>query len=64
MLVMVGTMLVGGAVGCSGVAFRTPGGAPVGAHVVTVLANTTVSSTGSTDSATTQTANFNLTITQ
>jgi hypothetical protein len=64
LLAMVGTMLVGGAVGCSGVAFRTPGGAPVGAHVVTVLANTTVSSTGSTDSATTQTANFNLTITQ
>ena len=60
LLVMVGTMLVGGAVGCSGVFYRTP----MGAHVVTVVAKTMVSSTGSTDSATTQTANFNLTITQ
>jgi hypothetical protein len=60
LLVLVGTMLVGGAVGCSSVFFQTP----AGAHVVTVLANTTVSSTTAAGSSTSQTANFTLTITQ
>ncbi len=60
LLVLVGTMLVGGAVGCGSVFYRTP----LGAHVVTVVANTTVSSTASAGSSTTQTADFTLTITQ
>jgi hypothetical protein len=60
LLVLVGTVLVGGAIGCSSFTYQTP----LGAHVVTVVAKTTVSSTTSTGSNTTQTADFTLTITQ
>ena len=65
LIALVGTMLAGGFIGCGGTAsFQAPppvNQTPVGAHVVTVVANTSVSSTGSSGS---QTANLNLTITQ
>lgn len=60
LVLLVGAMLAGGAVGCSAVFYQTP----VGAHVVTVVANTKVSSTAAAGADTTQTANFTLTITQ
>ena len=68
LLALVATMLAGGFIGCGGTAsFQAPppvNQTPVGAHVVTVVANTSVSSTESAGSNGSQTANLNLTITK
>ena len=61
LLLLVGTVLAGGAIGCGG---PTPTIAPVSTNVVTVKATTTASSKTSGGSSSTQTATFTLTILQ
>jgi hypothetical protein len=73
LLLLVGTILVSGALGCaggSGAGGSGSGGSgvqtgtPLGTDVVTVVANANVSSTTSGASSSTQTATFTLTVTQ
>ena len=58
LLLLVGMVVVGGAVGCTG---ATPQATPLGSHVVTVVAHATA---GSSSSSSSVTANFTLTVIQ
>ena len=61
LLLLVGAILVGGALGCGSIMQTAT---PLGTHVVTVVANANVSSTTSGVSSSTQTATFTLTVIQ
>jgi len=60
LMLFVGTMLVGGAIGCGGSILQTI--TPLGTHVVTVQAKTTASADSTGGSSSTQTATFTLTV--
>jgi hypothetical protein len=57
LLLLVGAVVVGGAIGCTGAA---PQATPLGTHVVTVVAHASAGSSSSTS----VTANFTLTVIQ
>jgi len=62
LLLLVGTTLVGGAIGCGTDILQTF--TPFGTQVVTVVAKADVSGTSTSGSSSTQTATFDLTVTQ
>jgi choice-of-anchor A domain-containing protein len=62
LLLVMGVMMTGGVIGCGGSIIQTV--TPLGTHVVTVEAKTTVSANSSNGASPTQTASFTLTVTE